>query len=981
MRGVVLALLVVALSGGTARAMDPAQKWRTIETPHFYIHYYRLPGDDRSEEPVAQRLAVVAEAAHARLMPVLGTGKRRKTHVVLTDETDDYNGSASVLPYPSIEIFATSPDDRAELNDYDDWLYGLFMHEYTHILHIGTIGGPCAIVANALLGWGLGTIYAPNQSQPRYITEGLAVLEESLRTTGGRLRNSIWEMYLRAAMLEGRFERIDQFSNTPIQFPFGNSAYLYGSAFMRYVAETYGEESMRKLSRDYGSVCIPGGINRSVRHVTGKTWIQMYDGFTADLRRKYEAVRDAIVKQGQTPSRALTTYRPNASRPWFMPDGRVWFVDYDGYTRERLRSIDLTTGKARSERVFDALGGASASRDGKIVAFHAADTYRTFYAFNDVFVWDRARGRTRRLTRGMRATNPGISPDGTRVVFELNRQGARGLGLVHAGEECSEDEDCAVDVLIPAQNFEQVYTPSFSPDGRTVAFSWWRTGGMRDIWTMDLETRALTRITADRAVDMEPRFSSDGQWLYFVSDRTGVHNLYAYELATKKLYQATNVVNGVFDPAWSPDGKRVAYVGFVADGYRIEVAELDRARWKEVALGAETAADARPKPDVPPPAPAPLPSRRYTPWRTVFPWIFKPYAVPDGYGEVIGFQLEGSDVAYRHAWSLQLGFGTGRADDINFAANYSYQGTWPSLNLGVAHALVPKGGLQIDGRNLQYDERDWSFGAGLGLPLLRRVYASSDLFFSYNFTYAVNETPLPPPDPSALVPVLPETGRIAGLAVSWQYSDVRRFQYSVSPELGRVVNLTLSLGSPIVGSQYRVYAVSWKWGEHIPIPWPSRFLRGHVLAVALSGAVSGGDLHHRGLYFLGGYPPQDLLKSIYDFSRPGAAPLRGYPYGSVVGDQFHVLNIEYRFPIWWIERGYQTLPIYLRRLHAKGFIDYGGAFFGGFDFDKLRLGVGAELMLEITYAWFFPAALQLGYAHGFDKGGGNQVYFLLNSPF
>ena len=35
----------------------------------------------------------------------------------------------------------------------------------------------------------------------------------------------------------------------------------------------------------------------------------------------------------------------------------------------------------------------------------------------------------------------------------------------------------------------------------------------------------------------------------------------------------------------------------------------------------------------------------------------------------------------------------------------------------------------------------------------------------------------------------------------------------------------------------------------------------------------------------------------------------------------------------------------------------------------------------MTYAYYFNAALQLGYAHGFMKGGGDQIYFLLNSPF
>ena len=82
----------------------------------------------------------------------IGTGLRRKTHVVVTDEIDDYNGFAGVYPFPSVVLYANSPDDRAELNDYDDWLTDLFMHEYTHVIHTGTIGGPCAKTVNAVLG-------------------------------------------------------------------------------------------------------------------------------------------------------------------------------------------------------------------------------------------------------------------------------------------------------------------------------------------------------------------------------------------------------------------------------------------------------------------------------------------------------------------------------------------------------------------------------------------------------------------------------------------------------------------------------------------------------------------------------------------------------------------------------------------------------------------------------------------------------------
>jgi len=963
--------LVLLFAARSAFAGDPAQRWRTIETPHFHIHYYTYSDGRIGEEQVAQRLAVVAEDARRRLTPFLGTGLKRKTHVVITDDTDDFNGSATVQPYPAIRLFATSPDDRAELNDYDDWLSGLFMHEYTHILHIGTIGGVCANVLNAVLGWGLGIIYAPNQAQPRYIIEGLAVFEESARTSGGRLRNSIWDMYLRAATLEHHLQRLDQFSNFPTLFPFGNAAYLYGSALMRFVAEHYGQDKLLKLSRDYGSVCIPGGLSRALRHATGQTWDQVYVDFKRELERRYGAQRDAIAARGITPSRKLTSYLETVNRPAFTPDGReVVYSESDGHTRPRLMRLNVDTGQSQTELKVDGAGGPSLSADGTIGVFHAVDIWDTYYFYDDVYVYNRQTKEKRRLTEGLRTTNPGLSPDGKRVAFEVNSLTSRGLSLMDI-------ESGRIEELIPARGFEQVYTPSFSPDGKTLAFSWWRENGYRDIWLMDLATRKLTQITHDRSIDLEPRFSPDGHWLYFVSDRTEVHNLYAYELSTGKLFQATNVVNGLFDPAISPDGKRVAFVGFRAEGYDLEIADLDPSKWW---LAAPSLLD-RPDSESPKSG-TPLPSHRYNPLTTLFPWTFTPYAQPDGYGELLGFRLNGSDVAGRHAWALDLAFGTGRSDDVNFSANYSYYGLWPNLYVGAGRSLGHRGGLVINGQDIGFDQEDWTFGAGIQLPILRHLIESSDLSFSYDVDYSRSLTPMPPPDPTHLVPQLPQNGRVAGIGVSWSFSALRRYLYSVSTAQGRTVGVSLGIGAPFLGSSFNTtYSVSWRWNEFIPMPWKPAWLRDHVLSLAYAGGISGGDPNRRSAFFLGGYPPQDLLKSIYDFSRPGSAPLRGYGYGSVVGDQFHVLNVEYRFPIVWIERGYSTFPVYLRRLHGKLFTDYGGAFNEGFSFDKLKVGVGAEVMLELIYGYYFGAALQLGYAYGVNAGGSNQVYFLLNNPF
>src|SRR4030095_5676518 len=101
----------------------------TIETDHFVLHYYAPLGD------VARCIAVVAERAHRNLAPALDHEPRGKTLIVVVDDTDSANGFASTLPRNAIQLYATAPNSFSELDDHDDWLYGLISHEYTHILH------------------------------------------------------------------------------------------------------------------------------------------------------------------------------------------------------------------------------------------------------------------------------------------------------------------------------------------------------------------------------------------------------------------------------------------------------------------------------------------------------------------------------------------------------------------------------------------------------------------------------------------------------------------------------------------------------------------------------------------------------------------------------------------------------------------------------------------------------------------------------
>jgi Tol biopolymer transport system component len=110
------------------------------------------------------------------------------------------------------------------------------------------------------------------------------------------------------------------------------------------------------------------------------------------------------------------------------------------------------------------------------------------------------------------------------------------------------------------------YNATFSPDGRWLVFTSERAGG-GDLYALDLETGAApVRLTHHRAFDDAAAFSPDGERLAFVSTRDGDADIFVMpfepedaapaEAAAKNL---THREGGDFNPAFSPDGRRIAY--------------------------------------------------------------------------------------------------------------------------------------------------------------------------------------------------------------------------------------------------------------------------------------------------------------------------------------------------------------------------------------------------------------------------------------
>ncbi len=117
--------------------------------------------------------------------------------------------------------------------------------------------------------------------------------------------------------------------------------------------------------------------------------------------------------------------------------------------------------------------------------------------------------------------------------------------------------------------------PSWSPDGRKLALTLSRKDGDVDVYSLDLNSQVLTRLTFDPGIDTEPSWSSDGRKLYFMSDRAGGPQI--YEIDVDQPQRATRVTfEGSYNarPRISPDGKQLAVVHLDRGAFRIAIVDL-----------------------------------------------------------------------------------------------------------------------------------------------------------------------------------------------------------------------------------------------------------------------------------------------------------------------------------------------------------------------------------------------------------------------
>lgn len=164
--------------------------------------------------------------------------------------------------------------------------------------------------------------------------------------------------------------------------------------------------------------------------------------------------------------------------------------------------------------------------------------------------------------------SPSWSPDGRQIAY-VAFEGAQANIYVQTTSTGTR--------RVVSQRRGNNQSPAWSPDGRTLALTLSSDDGNFDVYTLELETQTLRRITTNSAIDTEAVWSRDGRFLYFMSDRAGSPQIYRVEAEPGSQAERVTIEGRSNSrPRLSPDGRRLAMIHRDSQNRdRIAVLDLD----------------------------------------------------------------------------------------------------------------------------------------------------------------------------------------------------------------------------------------------------------------------------------------------------------------------------------------------------------------------------------------------------------------------
>jgi len=566
------AVAAVALAGATPLAAQYFGQnkvqyrnfaFQIIQTDHFEVYYYP------AERVAALDAARLAERWYGRLSRILHHEFQGRKPIILYASQSDFQqtnaisgdigeGTGGVTEFFKHRMVLPFTGSYAELEH-------VIGHEMVHQFQYD-------VFSRGRIGAGVQTLV--NVNPPLWFMEGMA---EYLSIGPIDPHTSMW---LRDAALEGHLPTIEQLTYDPRIFP-----YRFGHALWAYIGEKWGDEVIGEILQ----ASTAGGVENAFKRGLGLSLDDLSNEWRDAVQTTYLPQLSEHYRARRVAQPVLTQKRSDGTlhlAPALTPDGRdiAYFSEKNSFFVD-LYLADAETGRVKRRLVKSTLSNnyeslrfinsaGSFSPDARYFAIAAKHKDKDDLVILDV----KKGGEFRRIPIPLNGlTTPAWSPDGRQLVFTGYDGGLSDLFVVNAD---------GTDLRRLTNDKNADLQPAWSPDGKTIAFatdrgpetdfSQLRFGNMR-IGLYHLDNGAIEILPhTEHGKNINPVWAPDGRSIAFVSDRSGISDVYLYDFGDHNLYQLTDVFTGVtgitpLSPAlsWARQADRLAFAYYEDGDYNV----------------------------------------------------------------------------------------------------------------------------------------------------------------------------------------------------------------------------------------------------------------------------------------------------------------------------------------------------------------------------------------------------------------------------